>query len=42
MNDEGRRMNDELGALARLRDGVSLSVLMRGEVRVKDVEDIFL
>jgi hypothetical protein len=32
VNDEGGRMNDELG---RLRDGVSLSVLMRGEVRVK-------
>lgn len=40
MNDECGRMKDELGALARLRDGMSLSVLVlvRGEVRVKDVE----
>ena len=32
MNDECRRMNDELG---RLRDGVLLSALGRGEVRVR-------
>jgi len=38
--DEGRsegQMNGELGTLARLRDGLSLPKLMRGEVRVSEL-----
>jgi hypothetical protein len=35
MNDECGMMKYELGALARLRGEVSMSVLSRGEVRVK-------
>ena len=36
--DELGRMKDELGAMASLRDGISLPRVMMDEVRVKDME----